>query len=188
MSRRSLALLAASICTAGLAAVMYFHDFDLVLVSQYLEHPFALGALACVLLAAAAVELPWMWLRVLIGALAGLGLMAALFVGWVFLTFGGTEDAGYIKGPGPYRIHLQQSMAGLGPDMVTWLSLRRENGLLTREWDLGCFNDDVPEDAFDSVKWTGPNTLEIRVTDGRTFPIPLDPTSGRPQTTTSFNC
>ncbi|PZG29309.1 hypothetical protein C1I98_32190, partial [Spongiactinospora gelatinilytica] len=172
MSPRSLALLAASLCTAGLAALVYFHDSDLVLVREYLNHPFALGVLACLLLAGAAIELRWLWLRVLIGTLAGLGLAGALLMGWVFQTFGGIEEAGYLDGPGPYGIRLQESMAGLGPDMVTWLSLRKENGLLSREWDLGCFNDDVPEDTFDSVKWTGPNTLEIRVSDGRTFPIP----------------
>ncbi|GGS79648.1 hypothetical protein GCM10010156_42990 [Planobispora rosea] len=29
---------------------------------------------------------------------------------------------------------------------MTWLSVRRDDGLLSREWDLGCFNDDIPAD------------------------------------------
>ncbi|GLX97159.1 hypothetical protein [Herbidospora sp. NBRC 101105] len=60
--------------------------------------------------------------------------------------------------------------------------------MLGRKWDLGCFNDDAPDDGFHSVTWTGPNSIEIRVGDGRTFPIALHPASGRPQTTVSLNC
>ncbi|WP_188196735.1 hypothetical protein [Nonomuraea sp. SYSU D8015] len=179
-------LLVASLCAGGLAALVYVHDSDLVLLREHLDHPFALGALACLLMAWAAVGLRWRWLRVLIGVLAGLGASGALFVGLVALAFTATEEVGFVDGPAPYRIRLQQSQAGLGPDKVMWLSLRRDGGLLSREWDLGCFSDDDPDDAFASVKWTGPTSVEIRVADGRTFPITLDPTSGRPETTASW--
>ncbi|TMR08137.1 hypothetical protein ETD86_49085 [Nonomuraea turkmeniaca] len=172
----------------GLAALVYFHDSDLVLLSEHLNHPFALGALACILMAWAAAGLRWRWLRVLIGVLAGLGASAALFVEVVVLAFTATDEVGFVDGPAPYRIRLQQSPAGLGPDMVVWLSVRKDGGLLSREWDLACFNDDDPDDAFDSVKWTGPSSVEIRVADGRTFPVALDPASGRPQTTAALNC
>ncbi|GAA2871514.1 hypothetical protein [Nonomuraea rubra] len=128
------------------------------------------------------------WLRVLIGVLAGLGAIGALFAGLVALSFTSIKEAGFVDGPDPYRIRLQQSPAGLGPDTVMWLSVRRDGGLLSREWDLGCFNDDVPDDTFDSVKWTGPSSVEIRVADGRTFPVALDPASGRPETTAALNC
>ncbi|WP_440064588.1 hypothetical protein [Streptosporangium sp. OZ121] len=188
MSARSLVLLAASLCAGGLAALVYFHDSDLVLLREHLNHPFALGLLACLLMALAAVRLRWMWLRVVIVVLAGLGASAALFGGWVSLTFASTKEVGFIDGPAPYRIRLQQSLAGLGPDTVMWLSVRRDGGLLSKEWDLGCFNDDVPDDAFDSVRWTGQSSLEMRAVDGRTFRVVLDPASGRPQTTTALNC
>ncbi|WP_086575517.1 hypothetical protein [Streptosporangium minutum] len=188
MPPRSLMLLAVSLGAGGLAALVYFHDSDLVLLREHLNHPFALGVLACLLMALAAVGLRWMWLRVVIVVLAGLGASAALFGGWVALTFASTEEVGSVDGPAPYRIRLQQSLAGLGPDMVMWLSVRRDGGLLSKEWDLGCFNDDVPDDAFDSVKWTGPSSVEIRVADGRTFPVALDPATGRPQTTAALNC
>ncbi|TMR95107.1 hypothetical protein [Nonomuraea basaltis] len=188
MSARSLVLLAASLCAGGLAALVYFHDSDLVLLREHLNHPFALGALACLLTAWAAAGLRWRWLRILIGVLAGLCASAALFVGLVALAFTATEEAGFVDGPAPYRIRLQQSPAGLGPDTVMWLSLRRDGGLLSREWDLGCFNDDDPDDAFDSVKWTGPSSVEIQVADGRTFPVALDPASGRPQITAALGC
>ncbi|WP_189236388.1 hypothetical protein [Planomonospora parontospora] len=188
MSPRSLVLSAASLCTGGLAVLVYFHDSHLVLLRDHLNHPFALGVLACLLMAWAAVGLRRMWLRIVIVVLAGLGASVALFGGWVALTFASTQEAGFIDGPAPYRIRLQKSLAGLGPDTVMWLSVRRDSGLLSREWDLGCFNDDVPDDAFDSVKWTGPSSVEIRVSDGRTFPVTLDPASGRPQTTATLNC
>ncbi|MEU7747114.1 hypothetical protein [Nonomuraea sp. NPDC049158] len=139
-------------------------------------------------MALAAVGLRWMWLRVVIVVLAGLGASAALFGGLLNLGFSSTEEVGFVDGPAPYRIRVQQSLADLGPDMVMSLSVRRDGGLLSREWDLGCFNDDVPDDAFDSVKWTGPSSVEIAVTDGRTFPVALDPASGRPQTTADLNC
>ncbi|YCK37922.1 hypothetical protein ACNF49_28875 [Actinomadura sp. ATCC 39365] len=102
--------------------------------------------------------------------------------------FSSTEEAGFVDGPDPYRVRLQRSMAGLGPDSVMWLSLRRDAGLFSKEWDLGCFNDDDPDDAFDSVTWTGPTSLEIQVADGRTFPVALNPASGGPRTTTALNC
>ncbi|MEV4107720.1 hypothetical protein [Nonomuraea sp. NPDC049695] len=188
MSPRSLVLPAASLCAGGLAALAYFHDSDLVLLREHLNHPFALGALACLLMAWAAVGLRWRWLRLLIGILAWLGAGGALFVGLFALAFTATEDVGFVDGPAPYRIRLQQSPAGLGPDRVMWLSVRRDGGLLSREWDLGCFNDDAPDDTFESVKWTGPSSVEIQVADGRTFPITLDPISGRPQSTATLNC
>ncbi|MGV9324152.1 hypothetical protein ACWDR1_22685 [Streptosporangium sandarakinum] len=188
MSPRSLVLPAASLCAGGLAALVYFHDSDLVLLREHLNHPFALGVLACLLMASAAVRLRRMWLRVVIIALAGLGASAALYGGWIALMFASAEEAGFVDGPAPYRIRLQRSMAGLGPDTVMWLSVRRDGGLLSREWELGCFNDDVPDNAFDSVTWTGPRSVEIRVADGRTFPVPLEAASGRPRATVTLNC
>ncbi|MEV0235091.1 hypothetical protein [Nonomuraea sp. NPDC050786] len=188
MPPRSLVLLAASLCAGGLAALVYFHDSDLVLLREHLNHPFALGALACLLMASAAIGLRWRWLRLLIAIPAGLGVSAALFVGLLALALTSTEEVGFVAGPAPYRIRLQQSPAGLGPDGVMWLSVRRDGGLFSKEWELGCFNDDDPDDTFESVKWTGPSSVEIRVADGRTFPITLDPVSGRPQTTAALNC
>lgn len=188
MSPRSLVLLSASLCAGGLAALVYFHDSDLVLLREHLNHPFALGVLACLLMAWAAVGLRWMWLRAVIIVLAGLGASVALFGGWLTLAFTSTEEVGFVDGPAPYSIRLQRSLAGLGPDMVMWLSVRRHDGLLSKEWHLGCFNDDVPDDTFDSVKWTGPSSVEIRVADGRTFSVALDPASGRPQTSATLNC
>ncbi|MFI6739436.1 hypothetical protein ACIBI9_41485 [Nonomuraea sp. NPDC050451] len=188
MPTRSLVLLAASLLTGCLAALVYVQDSDLVLLSEHLNHPFALGVLACVLMALAALGLRWRWLRAAIVILAGLGASVALFVGAVAASLTATEEAGFVDGPGPYRIRLQQSTAGLGPDTTMRLSIRKDDGLRSREWHLGCFNDDDPDDAFDSVRWTGPSSVEIRVVDGRTFPVALDPASGRPQTTASLNC
>ncbi|MGN9837374.1 hypothetical protein ACTMTI_04530 [Nonomuraea sp. H19] len=188
MPTRSLVLLAASLFTGCLGALVYVQDSDLVLLREHLNHPFALGVLACALMALAARGLRWRWLRAAIFILAGLGGSAALFVGLVATGLTATKEFGFVDGPAPYRIRLQQSTAGLGPDTLMWLSVRRDDGLHSREWYLGCFNGDDPDDAFDSVKWTGPSSVEIRVVDGRTFPVALDPTSGRPQTTASLNC
>ncbi|MEO3875710.1 hypothetical protein ABGB18_43600 [Nonomuraea sp. B12E4] len=186
MSARSLVLLAVSLCAGGLAALACFHKSDLVVLREHLNHPFAFGALACLLMAWAAIGLRWRWLRVLIGVLAGLGASGALLAGLVAVALTATEEVGFVDGPAPYRIRLQES--GFGLDTVTWLSLRRDGGLLSKEWVFGCFNDDDTNDAFDSVKWTGQSSVEIRVADGRTFPIALDPVSGRPQTTAALNC
>lgn len=108
---------------------MYFYDSDLVVLREHLNHPFALRVLACLLMALAAVGLRRMWLRVVVIVLAGLGASVALFGGWVALMFSSAEEVGFVDGPDPYRIRLQQSMAGLGPDAVMWLfgdSKRRE--------------------------------------------------------------
>ncbi|MFG1947813.1 hypothetical protein [Nonomuraea sp. NPDC048826] len=188
MPVRSVVLLILSLCVGGLAALVLFHDSDLVLLNDQLNHPFALGVLACLLMAWAAVGLRRKWLRVLVMVLAGLGTCLALLGGSVSLMFGSVEQLGFVDGPAPYRIRVQQSAAGLGPDAMVWLSVRRDDGLLTREWHLGCFNDDDPGDGFDTVTWTGPHAVEIRVNDGRTFPVALDPASGRPKTTADVNC
>ena len=50
MPPRSLVLLAASLCAGGLAALTYSQDSDLVLLREHLNHPFAFGALACLLM------------------------------------------------------------------------------------------------------------------------------------------
>ncbi|MGW0444739.1 hypothetical protein ACWDWV_05130 [Streptosporangium sandarakinum] len=188
MPPRSLVLSAASLCAGGLAALVYFSGSDLVLLREHLNHPFAFGVLACLLMASAAVGLRRMWLRAMIIVLAGLGASAALCGGWMALVFASAEEVGFVDGPVPYRVRLQRSMAGFGPDTVMWLSVRRDGGLLSREWELGCFNDDVPDDAFDSVMWTGPRSVEIRVADGRTFPVSLEAASGRPWATVTLNC
>ncbi len=188
MPARSLVLLAASLCAGGLAVLMRFLDTSLVLVNDHLNHPFALGLLACVLMALAAGGLSSRWLRATVITLSVLGAVGALLLGLLASMFGGREEAGFVDGPGPYGIRLQRSMAGLGPDGLTWLKVHRDAGLLSREWDLGCVNDDDPSDTFDSVKWTGPSSVEIRVADGRAFPVALDPASGRPRTTISINC
>lgn len=186
MSPRSLVLPAASLCAGGLAALVFFHDSDLVILREHLNHPFAFGALACLLMAWAAAGLRRRWLRVLIWLVAGLVATGTLYVGMIFLAFTSTEEAGFVDGPDPYRIRLQRSMAGLGPDTIVWVSVRKDAWLLSREWDLACFNDDDPHDAFDSVTWTGPTSVELRASDGRTFPVTLD--QGRPRTTTALNC
>ncbi|NRQ34993.1 hypothetical protein HII36_24655 [Nonomuraea sp. NN258] len=188
MSPRSLVLPVAALCAGGLAVLAYFQESDLLLLNDHLNHPFAFGALACALAIWAALRLRPRWLGVLISVVAGLGLCAVVLAGMFFAMFGSRDEAGFVDGPGSYRIRLQESLAGLGPDLVTWLSLRRDAGLFTKEWDLGCFNDDVPGDGYDSVTWTGPHTLEIRTTDGQTFPITLDPVSGRPRNTATVNC
>ncbi|WP_157520740.1 hypothetical protein [Herbidospora daliensis] len=188
MSSRSRVLSAASLCAAALAALAFTDALDLVLWREHLDRPFAFSALAFFLATLAAAGLRPAWARDLLMAFAGLATAATLLVAVLALAFSSIGEDGFVDGPDPYRIRVQQTMAGLGPDAVMWLSLRRDDGLLSREWELGCFNDDVPGDGFDSVRWTGPDTLEIRVGDGRAFPVALHPGSGRPQTTASLNC
>ncbi|MET9241061.1 hypothetical protein [Nonomuraea sp. NPDC003709] len=188
MPTRSLVLLAASLLTGCLAVLVLVQDSDLLLLREHLNHPFALGVLACALMTLGALGLRWRWVRTTIIILAGLGASAALFVGLIATALTATEEVGFVDGPAPYRVRLQQSAAGLGPDAIMRLSIRKDDGLHSREWYLGCFSGDDPADAFDSVRWTGPSSVEIRVVDGRTFPVALDPVSGRPRTTASVDC
>ncbi|SDJ50351.1 hypothetical protein SAMN05421874_10220 [Nonomuraea maritima] len=188
MSARSIVLLVASLCL-GVPAVLAldFGDSDLVLLREHLNHPFAFGLLACTLTVLAALGLRWAWLRTTVIILAGLGGCVTLLGGLVVTAFTAAKEVGYVEGPGPYSIRLRESTGGLGPDQVTWLSVRKDDGFLSKEWHLGCFDDDDPSDAFDAVTWTGPASVEVRVTDGRTFPVTLD-ASGRPRTTAELNC
>ncbi|GAA3120133.1 hypothetical protein ACFFR3_37145 [Nonomuraea salmonea] len=188
MPARSLVLLIAALLLGGLAAFVYVQDSSLVLLREHLNHPFAFSVLACTLVVLAALGLRWKWLRALVIILAGLAGSGALLIGLFLAALGSQEDIGFVDGPDPYRVRLQQSMAGLGPDSITWLSLRRDDGLLSREWHVACFNGDDPADAYESVRWTGTSSFEIRVNDERTFPVSLDPASGRPKTTVAVNC
>ncbi|MET8864523.1 hypothetical protein ABZW11_16415 [Nonomuraea sp. NPDC004580] len=188
MPARSLVLLIAALLLGGLAAFVYVQDSSLVLLREHLDHPFAFSVLACTLIALAALGLRWKWLRALVIILAGLAGSGVLLIGLFFAALGSKEDIGFVDGPDSYRVRLERSMAGLGPDSITWLSLRRDHGLFSREWHVACFNGDDPADAYESVRWTGARSLEIRVNDERHFLIPLDPGTGRPLTTVALNC
>lgn len=65
-------------------------------------------------------------------------------------------------------------------DTVWELRVRRPAGLWTRDWSAGCLNGDNADNAFVSVKWNGPETLVIKVLDGRVLRVDLDPATGRP--------
>lgn len=188
MSARPVVLLVVSLCLGVLAVLaLGFGDSELVLLREHLNHPFAFGLLACVLMVLAALGLRWAWLRATVIIVSGLGGCVALLGGLVVTAFTAAKEVGYVEGPAPYSIRLRESTGGLGPDQVTWLSVRKDDGLLSKEWHLGCVNDDDPDDAFDTVTWTGPASVEVRVNDGRTFPVTLD-ASGRPRTTAEVNC
>ncbi|GAB1818891.1 hypothetical protein [Herbidospora sp. RD11066] len=188
MPTRSLVLLLLSLGLVGLAVLGYVDAFELVLLREHLNHPFVFCALACLLAGLAAAGVQLMWLRALAVVYTVMCATAALFAGMTALLFSPIGEAGFVDGPGPYRVRVELTMAGIGPDAVTWLSLREDDGLLSREWPLACFNNDVPDDSFDSITWTGPNSVRIRVGDGRTIPIALHPDSGRPLTTASIDC
>ena len=59
-------------------------------------------------------------------------------------------------------------------------AIRRQAGLLSKEWSAGCLNGDNPDDGFESAKWIGPESVAARVTDGRVLRVDLDPATGRP--------
>jgi len=126
MSKRSLVLMAASLCAGGLAVLAYLHETTLVCVRDYLDHPFGYAMLAIVLLAVAAAGLRWVWLRFLIVTFVLVGGTVVLFGGLLLLAAGAKTGGEYIDGPDPYRIRLRHSTVGLGPDRVTWLSVRTD--------------------------------------------------------------
>ncbi|GAA3152961.1 hypothetical protein [Nonomuraea roseoviolacea] len=53
---------------------------------------------------------------------------ASLYAGG--LGCGGRGCVAHAPSPRPYRVRRRESVAGLGPDMVTWLSVRKDDGLL----------------------------------------------------------
>ncbi|MER5998142.1 hypothetical protein ABT120_06195 [Nonomuraea angiospora] len=57
MPTRSLVLLAASLLTGCLAVLVLVQDSDLLLLREHLNHPFALGVLACALMTLGALGL-----------------------------------------------------------------------------------------------------------------------------------
>lgn len=168
---------------AGLLAILaVWGPTDLVLLNDYLDHPFIFAIAATVLVGSALFQ--WLkptWLRAIIAILCTLVLSAVALVAMVFSMFGYSEDDGTVKGPGSMEITVRRGMAGLGPDTVYQLMIR--TGPLGREWYLGCFNDDVPGEGFADARWTGPHTVELRDADGQVYPVALDPVSGEPQLT-----
>ncbi|MFI6319801.1 hypothetical protein ACIBG8_19865 [Nonomuraea sp. NPDC050556] len=170
----------------ALAAVAAFTTSSLILLTDYLNHPYLFGVLACLLLAFALHRtLRPRWARVTAVVLLMLPVCALTGLGALALAFGGNVDVTFVDGPDPLRVQVRTSMAGLGPDTLVRLDLRSEAGLFTRQWPLACFNDDVVDDAYDSLTWTGPRSLDIRVNDGRVFSVRLDPLTGEPLSTPS---
>lgn len=168
---------------AGLLAILaVWGPTDLVLLNDYLDHPYTFAVAATVLVGAALFA--WLkptWLRVIIVIFCTLVVAAVASVGMVMGIFDDSEDAGTIKGPGSLEITVRRGMAGFGPDSLWELTIR--TGPLGRGWNLGCFNDDAPGEGYADARWVGPHSIEMRDDDGQVYPVALDPESGEPQIT-----
>lgn len=176
--------LVAGLAAGALAVFAVFGSTDLVLFNDYLDHPFAFGVIACALVGGALWT--WAkptWARAVIGIVTVVPICGLLLLGMVMTSLSTGQDAGSIDGPGQLSIRIRSGTAGLGPDTMHVLTLRNESEPFTREWALGCFNDDVVGDGFDSASWVGDHMVELRTSDGRAFLVSLDPATGEPAIT-----
>jgi len=179
--RLALVFYSVAVLLAALAMLGVFNPGDYVVISVLFDHPFLFGVLVLAALAVAC------WAGPGPVAMRATGLTLGIVAAFGFAGFGALN---WMAGSPQHQIVSQRAPAGQMEfrviegaqviDTVWELRVRRPAGLLSKEWSAGCLNGDNPDDGFESVKWIGPESVAVTVTDGRVLRVDLDPATGRP--------
>lgn len=180
---------------AGLLAVCGVFLWGLVLsgfllsdyyrLRPFLFHPVIFGVVGSMALAAALGLVirnqVLKWSAVVLVVLAGLGWGG--IVVFASLVAGGHEsEERRLPSPDGSMELVVFTGGGFTIDPIATVRVYTNNGLLSRESYLGCFNG--KRDGLKEVEWTGPRTVRIGRWSGGTTTITLDD-GGRPDQTTS---
>ncbi|WP_454791954.1 hypothetical protein [Mycolicibacterium lutetiense] len=180
---------------AGLLAILGVLLWGLVvtgfLLSDYyrlrpfLFHPVIFGVLGSMALAVAFALLirhqVLKWSAVVLVVLAGLAWGGIVL--FALLVAGGYEsEVKRLPSPDGGMELVVFRGGGFTIDPITSVRVYTNNGLLSRQNYLGCFNG--KRDGLEEVEWTGPRTVRIELSRGGTITIVLDD-GGRPDQTTS---
>lgn len=179
-----LTLIGALLCAAAIGGFVLYRFY---LLRPYLFHPLLFGVtggLALALACGLGLRRPvarWLGVAVCVLGAAGIG-----FTGWfasVFQTDLATESR-LESADGTLELVVYSGSAFVAPDPVWELRLHTRQGLLSREYDLGCVNADVL--SLNGIEWTGPQTLRVTLSSG-VVDIAVDG-DGRPDRTVDGGC
>lgn len=121
------------------------------------------------------------WLAVVLVVLAGLAWGGTVL--FALLVAGGAEsEVKRLPSPDGSMELVVFSGGGFSIDPITSVRVYLNNGLLSRQNYLGCFNG--KRDGLKELEWTGPRTVRIELWSDETTTIVLDD-GGRPDQTTS---
>ena len=157
-----------------------------VWVNRLIDHPFLLGTAA-----AGCVGTGLFWLQAL-GRRALLVSCVAVGLPWgalaLFLAPVLTNEARAVvaapPGPVDYEVVVREATDGwIDPAWV--LSIRQRDGLLAREWSVGCISGDASNHAYEGVLWERRSRLTV-VTDRGPVVVPVDTNTGKPLAVTGY--
>jgi hypothetical protein len=117
---------------------------------------------------------PVRWVPTALAVVAGTVLAGGLVLAWVHPS----ERVDAVESPDA-RLTAVVTEGAAMIDPVWHLTVRQNRGLLSRQWDIGCLNGDDPANAYESLTWTSPTTIEVRTGGGERLPVDLAD-DGRP--------
>lgn len=160
--------------------------FDYYRLRPFLLHPVIFGVGGCVALAVA-----WgLGIRQPVIKWLGVVLIVVVAVVWGGMAWFAMLLASGAQGKESQRLPSPDgdmelvvfTGGGITIDPITSVDVYTNNGLLSRENNLGCVNGD--RDGLKSVEWTGPRTVRFELLRGGSTTITLDD-GGRPDQTVS---
>ncbi|GAA2385159.1 hypothetical protein GCM10010404_47360 [Nonomuraea africana] len=182
LSRRpvpALVHLSVAFVLGSTVAVTLLADTDLVLLNDTLFHPVLLGVTAILLGGLGVRELvrPVGWARAVVVAVTVVGILCWLQIGFRWSVLVPTE-MGFVDGPGRFSVRVQEQPRFFDSSVV--LSVRSDEGLLSREWPLDCPGFEIEQDELHLIRWAGAGRVEVHLPDEAPIGVDLDPVSGRP--------
>lgn len=177
------AAIALGLVLVGMATVGLFTASTFAWVNRLLDPTILLltAATACV-----SLGLYWpmreAWQRLLVLSVCLLVWVVWAVMAWMIGPILDEETLVVMSAPaGPgddYEVVVREATDGW-IDPAWALSIRQRDGLLAREWALGCISGDAPKDAYVDVTWDARGRLQI-TTQSRTVIVAVDPDSGDP--------
>lgn len=170
-----------SLCLVGLGVFGYYNPSHLMLVDRLLDHVFVFGV-AAVLIAAwgltRALRRQW---------LSSVVWLVALVVAMMWVVVGAFTSA--LSSPGPivavaaphadYQVTVRATSDGV-IDPAWAFSIRQTNGVLAKEWEIGCISGDNPNYSFEGVHWVDANTLIVSLFQEEVI-VKVESNSGEPE-------
>lgn len=169
------------LAVAGLLVNDYYQ------LRPWLHHPFIFGTAGCASLAIAwGVGIRHRVLKpvgIVLFAMAGVVVVGLAYLAMAFGENPGDELSPHPSPDGSMEVIVYEGQNIIDPTRE--LSVRTQNGLLSREKDLGCVNLD--SNRLEGIEWVGPSTVRVHLGRGERIDVTVDE-SGRPGQTIHLGC
>lgn len=180
----TLTLVGALLCAAAIGGIVAYRFY---LLRPYLFHPLLFASIGGAALGLACVlGLRKPLIRWGGAAVCVLGAAVVAFAGWLATAFQSdlTVESRQPSPGASLELVVLSGSATLAPDPVWELRVRSHQGLLSREYDLGCVNADVL--SLNTIGWSGPTSIRAVLSSG-VVDIAVDG-DGRPDRTVDGGC